>query len=364
MKHNRHSLMAKGIMVLLSLLVLVFIMTYAWYSEPIVNASGATFSTASGADFEYAIGFITSRTNGEYLHTEFTNISNATLDLSDLTVPGKTDPDTGELMHYNLFYDYTPIDLTGDGVTLIRPAMEYGNWRINEGTNDYSLAEANTQYISFDLIIRSTNSVNLSLDKNSFAVGNCETTPGDGSLAPSSGTAANKSTYGNFSKDAIVGAIRVAFIDLAEDNSLTADNLLTSDTTAELAGTPSLLWVPRPDIHLNNNGDDLSVTGWKLDTAITDTSLGTYLHQYYNIFNDNDTNVVTDNRSCVKASSINSNGVYFNDKVKLTTLSYRGTDGMYYGKIRVRIWVEGTDTESRRALSGGRFKVFYDLTTN
>ena len=35
----------------------------------------------------------------------------------------------------------------------------------------------------------------------------------------------------------------------------------------------------------------------------------------------------------------------------------------YYSKVNVRIWVEGTDLESRRAFSGGRFAVNFKFKT-
>ncbi|MBQ9680424.1 MAG: hypothetical protein IJV48_07075 [Ruminococcus sp.] len=47
MKQNRHSLMAKGIMVLLSLLIIVFIITFAWFTPPeeINEAHGVSMKT-------------------------------------------------------------------------------------------------------------------------------------------------------------------------------------------------------------------------------------------------------------------------------------------------------------------------------
>ena len=129
MKTNRHSLMAKGIMVLLSLLILIFIITFAWFTPPEErnDAHGISMKTKAGSDFEYAIGFKTSQTFGEYLVTDFTNSENSEWDIEKLKVPGKTEADGTTPIKYNLLYDYQPIDITGDGYTLIRPAMDYGN---------------------------------------------------------------------------------------------------------------------------------------------------------------------------------------------------------------------------------------------
>ncbi|HBE15747.1 MAG TPA: hypothetical protein DCY72_05835 [Ruminococcaceae bacterium] len=389
-KQNRHSLMAKGIMVLLALLVLVFIITFAWFTPPeeINEAHGISMKTKSGSDFEYAIGFKTSQTFGEYLVTDFTNSDKSQWDVENLTVPGKTNE--GTPIKYNLLYDYQPIDLTGNGYTLIRPAMDYGNWKIKSGTNDYSIAEANTQYISFDLILRSKSATTLSLGPNSYAIGASEvdgtTAKPDGSML--TGTGVDRiSDYGSFSRDAIVGAVRVAF--LGFDDTLTAESYIAGTQDDKLNHTPSLLWVPRPDLYLNNNGNDLSTSGWSLNTGVTsgqtfnlnsqamkDTAYSTYQHQYYNVFNAgyNDTvKVVKDESDYVHVSSKDTEGneYHLNDTVELIHLDkpmtvHENNEDVtyYYGKVRVRIWVEGTDTESRRALSKGKFKFNFDLTTN
>ena len=390
-KQNRHSLMAKGIMVLLALLVLVFIITFAWFTPPeeINEAHGISMKTKSGSDFEYAIGFKTSQTFGEYLVTDFTNSDNSQWDVENLTVPGKTNE--GTPIKYNLLYDYQPIDLTGNGYTLIRPAMDYGNWKIKSGTNDYSIAEANTQYISFDLILRSKSATTLSLGPNSYAIGASEvdgtTAKPDGSML--TGTGVDRiSDYGSFSRDAIVGAVRVAF--LGFDDTLTAESYIAGTQDDKLNHTPSLLWVPRPDLYLNNNGSDLSTSGWSLNTGVTfdqtfnlhsqameDATYSTYRHQYYNVFEIDDPDdvveVKTDESDYVHVSSKDTEGneYHLNDTVELIHLDkpmtvHEGNEDVtyYYGKVRVRIWVEGTDTESRRALSKGKFKFNFDLTTN
>ena len=384
MKRTRHSLMAKGIIVLLSLLILIFVFTFGWFTEvqPRADASGVSFAVKGTADFEYAIGFSTSSHGNQYMHTAFTNQQTGTLNLKSLTVDGET---------YDLLYDYEPIDVTGNGVRLIRPAMTYGNWSVNTASNNYSNAEANVQYISFDLIVRAKNPCTVSLDELSYAKGECETTPGDGKLV--TGNIANKSTYGNFSRDAIVGAVRVAFCnyDNSGDASFNTTKLLTEDQTT-FQSTPALLWIPRPDLYLNNNGDDLATTGWSLSTGVTpsqtftrisggtdrqtESGYSTYKHQYYNIFEvaqGGTASTVVDNSSYVKTSAITVSGVKYNQStpvLNVLLLDDTNNNGnhdpneYYYGKVKIRIWLEGTDSESRRALTDGRFGINFDLTTN
>lgn len=411
-KQNRHSLMAKGIMVLLSLLVLIFIITFAWFKDPRdpVTASGLTLSTKNTTtDFEYAVGFSTSQTGGRYTHTEFTNDVNNDLNLEELYAYDDTNHD----QKINLLYDYTPIDVTGNGVNLIRPSMNYGNWSINAASQNYSVAEENVQYISFDLIFRTeVPDTIVKLDADSVARGVCETSSGDGSLvgAPagtsgvsvgdknsqgyvhsfnynaltSSDPESNK--YGRFSRDAIVGAVRVAFLNFADSShSLTVNEIVNNEQTT-FNSEPALLWIPRPDLFLDNGATanteqellkDGQTEGWELDTGVTNTKLlvskaqrntsySTYEHQYYNIFENQSAAVLQTYEAAIPSvynASAGGDKVYFGQQKELLPLTYyNSVDHKYYGKIRVRIWIEGTDSESRRALAGGMFRVAFHIT--
>lgn len=423
MKTTRHSLMAKGILVLLSLLIMVFVFTYTWYLDPAnpVTASGISVSTRDATtDFEYAIGFSNSQTGGAYEHTEFTNTVNADLNLEELY----SSEDTNEENPINLLYDYNPTDLTGDGVTLIRPAMNYGNWDINKASTNYSIAEENVQFISFDLIFRTQErDATIRLDADSFAKGACETYAGDGKLVGAPNNISGVSTesdysynyndlttssvtsnkYGRFSRDAIVGAVRVAFLEYEalENQTITVDNIIEDDLVrdgiAKYADAPALLWVVRPDIFLNNRAASLNDADadkkvdpntWQLDTNVTSpvrlvskaygatNSYSTYQHEFYNVFKDNVVNpdIVTYEDAVASvldtSAPANTNKVTFgtaHDLVALDCIDDANNDnvpddGYYYGKIRVRIWIEGTDSESRRALTGGKFSVCFHIT--
>ena len=391
MRTTRHSLMAKGILVLLSLLILVFVFTYTWYRNPNdpVTASGMSFTvTNPSTDFEYAIGFSNSQTGGVYKHTTFTNTVNTDLNLEALLPSDESDP----TKTVNLLYDYNPTDLTGNGVTLVRPAMNYGNWSINSASRNYSIAEENVQYITFDMIFRTrVANTSIRLDSDSYAKGDCETYSGDGSLLSDTASRNKDGKYGAFSTDAIVGAVRVAFLEYVNHNE--SGDTIVNTKLSEFESTPKLLWVVRPDIYLNNNptGSNLrekDIDGWSLDTNVasdttyslvsdsqTNPSYSTYAHQYYNIFSvgQNVTPAIVTDTSAVASvlnTSAPTNKVTFGQSLDLVTLNHINDtnsdaapdDGYYYGKVRVRIWIEGTDTEARRALAGGKFSVSFHIT--
>ena len=308
MKQTRHSLMAKGIMVLLSLLILAFVITFAWFIDPDspVTASGLSLSTKSDADFQMAIGFSNSDTSGNYYITDFTDSENTKIDFERLHVTKNAklannvttynttlSTDTAT---YNLLSDFKPIDLTGDGITLFRPEMTFKNRSINfsAATVDKSIVD-NKQFISFDLYIRSTSQAYaIALDSGSYVLAACEVDNtqsnmetldaqiANGTKVPSvsmkdhsklvNTTVLRPSKYSensskHFSEDCVIGAVRISF---AQYNPVTnlADFVSTKVTPADAAtkldADTRKVWIPRSDIYLQDtqNADD-----WTLVTS-------------------------------------------------------------------------------------------------
>ena len=160
---------------------------------------------------------------------------------------------------------------------------------------------------------------------------------------------------------------------------------------------PLLLWVPRPDIYLNNNptgssNKDKDTTGWGLNTAVASnatfnldvdgtlrdkSNYSTYAHEYYNVFQVSQSETPDIETYAGAVASVlntsapaNTNKVTFGTQRNLITLDRINDansdnipdDEYYYGKVRVRIWIEGTDSEARRALAGGKFSVYFHIT--
>ena len=354
MKTSRHSLMAKGILVLLSLLILIFVFTYSWYIPPDypATASGLSLSTSVDADFQMAIGFSTPET-GNYVISKF--YDNGKIDFErveinptvTLTKPNSLnyvyDNHVSETTYVSLLRDFQPVDLTGDGVTLVRPSMELKNraimYRADSVSHDL---KANEQYISFDLYVRSTApTFKITLESGSYVVGVCEASNEDltqlatelandpnyltvsksneGAAIVSSaktysalkgGSVKRKSDYGNFSEDSVVGAVRISFTQYLTTGMTdlgtffdTVSGKALNNVSYALSGldnSKTKLWIPRTDIYLQENTSDIH--GWVLHTAadadwstttVTDTDSGDFdvssltyaeaarLHYYY-----------------------------------------------------------------------------------
>lgn len=381
-KSLRRGLVTKGILVLLSLIILFFVISYAWFYDKTneASASGISVKTTAGNNYEVAIGFKNSQTGGAYKVSSFTDYSNVDLLLDQLHVDGDNTV-------YNLFKDYTPIDVTGNGSTLIRPAMVYMNSDVDTTSNNYSIAIPNVQYISFDLILRSKDSGSVTLTKDSWVKGYWETLNSSNVLNPStlpSDQLFNVSKYSAdnssssdpsyqlhpFSRDAIVGSSRISFVNF--DENLTASNVL-EDTDEYLKELPTLLWNPRPELCLNPNFDNQNnelTYGWTLSSnkskGNTDGFKGfdTYKQVFYDIFENNNHNFV-DYETKYSQEITDGETTYIsaqpNDNV-FCSLNLTNTD-YTYGKVKVNIWVEGCDKEARRATSNGTFKFHFDLSS-
>ncbi len=344
---QQRSLIIKAIMLLLAFIVMIFAASLAWYRSPEapVNADGLSLQASGSKYFDMAVGFQSTKNNYQYTMSQYTK----NLNLRDVI--------TADGDHYDALADFSPVDITGDGVTLVRPSMTDKNKDIDRTSGTYTTVSPNKEYICFDMYFRSDEECIVFLDKDSFVKGAIENTPGDGNLVQTEDTGYNrKAKEGNFSKDAVVGAVRIAFVNY--------DQFVEGNDPDNRQKEAKLLWLPRPDIHINSNATN---TGWTLSTNVqpdqivdrygaTDRFEGigadTYTHHYYSY------GIADDG---LQIGDINY-GKTVTDTKRLPICEVTEKIGdYYYGKTQVNLWIEGCDSEARRAVSGGQFQVNFDL---
>lgn len=235
-------------------------------------------------------------------------------------------------------------EITSDGTDFYKPALIQTGGQAQVDTKaDWSPAAANQHYLSFDLYIRSKSQYNIAIGKKSTIK------PDAPQLTSQDGTGIkNKSKYGNFSRDSVVGAVRFSVVDYK-------------------SAPPSkkLLWLPAPNILLKQTTDEYTLS----DDMPSGES---YSHVYY------DTNRVQHTVSSTdvdKAFVVNNKGfvdgkfTYELGKNKsiaeLKKSSDTDTDpyyGDYGAMVTCNMWIEGEDAEARLALVNGKFKVNLVLT--
>ena len=235
-------------------------------------------------------------------------------------------------------------EITSDGTDFYKPALIQTGGQAQVDTKaDWSPAAANQHYLSFDLYIRSKSQYNIAIGKKSTIK------PDAPQLTSQDGTGIkNKSKYGNFSRDSVVGAVRFSVVDYKSAPPL-----------------KKLLWLPAPNILLEQTTDEYTLS----DDMPSGES---YSHVYY------DTNRVQHTVSSTdvdKAFVVNNDGfdggkftyeLGQNQNIaQLKKSSDTDTDpyyGDYGAMVTCNMWIEGEDAEARLALVNGKFKVNLVLT--
>lgn len=224
-------------------------------------------------------------------------------------------------------------DITGSGDgSFLRPALNQldGYAEVKSG-EAWSTPVLNKDYIKFDLYMRSSDKLNVYLGDGSTV------TPTSSRLIGAN--AENKSMFGNFSKDLVVGAVRLG----------------VNDRNGHL-----FTWIPRPNIYLNagtstpiSNYTGLITTAAK--STDTFTNGNPYVHTYYAAQGTATTDLDAE-------MTVTGDIVAESNEQKLVSLTSQ-SNGYYQDKVTVYIWLEGCDNEARRAFVGGNFKVSLALSS-
>lgn len=235
-------------------------------------------------------------------------------------------------------------EITGDGTFFRKPALIQSGGQAHVDTKaEWSEPTANEHYLSFDLYIRSKSQYNISIGKKSTIK------PDAPQLTTQDGTGIkNKSKYGNFSRDSVVGAVRFSVVDYK-------------------SAPPSkkLLWLPAPNILLEQTTDVYTLSDDKENGD-------SYSHVYYNTKKEKETVSSTDVDSAFVVNNkgfVDGKFTYELGKNKsiaeLKKSSDTDTDpyyGDYGAMVTCNMWIEGEDAEARLALVNGKFKVNLVLT--
>lgn len=235
-------------------------------------------------------------------------------------------------------------EITSDGTDFYKPALiQSGGQAQVDPTADWSPADANQHYLSFDLYIRSKSQYNIAIGKKSTIK------PDAPQLTTQDGTGIkNKSKYGNFSRDSVVGAVRFSVVDYK-------------------SAPPSkkLLWLPAPNILLTQNVDEYTLS----DNMPSGES---YSHVYYDTKKAKQTvSSITDDKAFVVNHKGFADGKFTyelgeNKSIAELNKSLDTVTDPYYGDygamVTCNMWIEGEDAEARLALVNGNFRVNLVLT--
>lgn len=261
--------------------------------------------------------------------------------------PAPTEYTTGNITlnktNYPFLENLQLTEITGDGTSFKKPALYQTGGQAHVDTKaDWSDPTANLHYLSFDLYIRSKSQYNISIGKKSTIK------PDAPQLTTQDGTGIkNKSKYGNFSRDSVVGAVRFSVVDYKQDPP-----------------SKKLLWLPAPNILLEQTNDEYTLSDNK-------TSGDSYSHVYYNSNKERNTFSSTADDSAFVVNNGGFVGGKFTYELgknqniaRLEKPSGTGQedDQFFSAMVTCNMWIEGEDAEARLALVNGKFNVNLVLT--
>jgi len=232
------------------------------------------------------------------------------------------------------------VEVTGNGEKFYIPKLEqYPNYALVDLESDFTALDdnaVNVSYLKFDVYMRSEDALNVHLSSESYAAPLCgDKDMGDDCLNPANVKLADGAV--NFSKDCIVGALRVSYVDASKNRQI---------------------WITNPEYFLNNimGTDEYSMNS----KDSTDYSGSDF------VWNNPKTHWYYDGNKDLLTSSALTSIESFTDDTKLATLAKNANvlpdniqeEANYnYGKATFTVWLEGCDTEARQALLGGKFSL-------
>ncbi len=215
------------------------------------------------------------------------------------------------------------VDITGNGIDMFKPVS------IDETTSPTGFQRAvavdengSGDYIDIDLMFRTTSKMNVYLNGESYIK----------PVNPNLGG----NMFGNFSRDFIAGATRVAFIEVTED----AEGAEQYDL--------KMIWAPNPSYQLSKSTGGIytfSASGSRETYYYTEYEDGEYVKKAYTS-NDFATSKFVAGSTGADISNGGESAVLFSTSPSAGEFDYK--------RMIIRIWFEGTDREANEALAGGK----------
>ena len=358
---RRHTgrMIAKNLIILVALAVAAFVGVLSWFTKNTTAiADGINAKTKASDKLEFYI--MPPSDNNQYAAINQRLIDNQAWNEANPTETKKqTEWHRGELtfdfsdQEFKFMDGLFMSEVTGDGSSFKIPKlMQYNQVAYVDTTQAFEDAVANDNYMSFDLYFRSKNSYSVALLHNS-------------SIEPVNGSSLNgQHDYTGDAneadmKPAAIGAVRMSVLN------------------CEANKERELLWIPAPNVWYDGINDHL-YTGLTADgignysfsgkgsayyngSGLALTNEGTTAHAFYSA-NNEQRSVWTVNDSPTHNVRASTAGDYqlgssSNDDIAVVTLQNNDSNGYFYGRIRINLWIEGEDAEARLRFVNGKFNL-------
>lgn len=233
------------------------------------------------------------------------------------------------------------VEVTGEGTNFQIPQLtQKENYAEVNTSGVWKTATANKDYLQFTVYMRSKDKLNVYLGSGSQATPASSVLTGANCGNPSSYTSGDKA----FSKDCIVGALRVAVKDSTD--------------------TQKFIWITNPKYHLDNK---IGSSDYSMVTNATSTSYsaGTGAVGNYFVWNNPYEHYYHTRSGLVEYSGTllteipdTQSGIPIATTTQIAQLTGEpDANGYYTSQATFTVWIEGCDTEARRALVDGKFNL-------
>ena len=235
---------------------------------------------------------------------------------------------------YPFLKEQSIIEITSDGTDFYKPKLTQENGKAKPDTSSVWDVADKDAYLSIDVYMKT--------GEDHVVYLNSETEISPISTTLTGEQSGNKSDDGNFSKDCIVGAVRLSTVSTVDSTDSTIKNL----------------WIPAPQIHYDSD---------KKEVTLGNTSGDTFIHKYWKVAKNSDGKTgVPQGTAPVEYKGVitntNNNFKLGKNCVFANLTKKQPSDKYATGMTTVNIWVDGEDDEARFAMVGGKFKATIKLS--
>ncbi|MCI5618215.1 MAG: hypothetical protein MR352_09130 [Ruminococcus sp.] len=236
---------------------------------------------------------------------------------------------------YPFLKEQSIIEITSDGTDFYKPKLTQENGKAKPDTSSVWDVADKDSYLSIDVYMKT--------GEERVVYLNSETEISPTSTTLTGEQSGNKSDDGNFSKDCIVGAVRLSTVSTVNR---------TDDSTIKN------LWIPAPQIHYDSD---------KKEVTLNNTSGDTFKHKYWEVAKNSDGKTgMPQGTTPVEYEGVvitnTNNNFKLGKKCEFANLKAKNGSKYATGMTTVNIWVDGEDDEARFAMVGGKFKATIKLS--
>lgn len=325
-KRDTKSLVMKNLIVMAVLIIIALTGVISWFtSKTEATASGINVKCEAPDGLEIAV---VRHGAGEPASSDY---KTGEIDITSEKYPFLSKLSLEELTSDGRYFYKPKITQNSSGAFVDKKSKEPWNDAEKAYTTNFSV-NSSLSYLSVDVYMRSKGSHKVKLASSTSV-----TPQYKDKLTGNAEDIKNKSDMGAFSKNCIVGAVRVSTVVENKCNNL---------------------WIPAPNIiYTETKSGNIITRTVHTDLNRTQSQYGTFEHKYWQVDHSTSKRIGTETIAAENVITNDKGDYTLGVNKDLLTLSKDESDeSTYYtGMVTLNLWIDGEDAEARQALVGGKF---------